>query len=204
MAVPSAPLPACPASTVTAGRSPAACIVASGSTPSDRTPIFTPVPVKPKVRTTSALCALSPVVSIRANPKPRRACSPRLAANAGSASSICARTAFIRCAREGLAGTCRGELLNTGYSAGRMKLTAGRAATASKLAAGMRARMALNCAKELTICPPCARIASRTAVLTVAETSTRTNPCPSAKAPLGTVSVSTPGAIPTPCVMSRP
>ena len=59
----------------------------------------------------------------------------------------------------------------------------------------MRARMALNCANELTICPPCARIASRTAVLTVAETSTRKNPCASAKAPLGTVSVSTPGAI---------
>ena len=178
-------------------------MVASGSTPSDRTPIFTPVPLKPKVRTTSALCALSPVESISANPKPSRVRSARLAAKAGSAFSSCARTAFILCDRGRLAATGRGELLSTGNSAGRMKLTAGRAATASKLAAGMRARMALNCANELTICPPWARIASRTAALTVAEISTRKNPCVSAMAPLGTLSVSTPGAIVTPCMMSR-
>ena len=47
IAVPSSPLPACPASTVTGPRSPEAWLVARLVTPSERTPILMPLPVAP-------------------------------------------------------------------------------------------------------------------------------------------------------------
>ena len=61
IAVPSSPLPACPASTVTAGRSPLAWRAARVLTPSESTPICTPAPLTPKVdRAVAAAWVTSP------------------------------------------------------------------------------------------------------------------------------------------------
>ncbi len=61
IAVPSSPLPACPGSTSTAGRSPEPWMEASESTPSDSTQTFWPAPSTPKkARAAAARCAASP------------------------------------------------------------------------------------------------------------------------------------------------